>query len=133
MMDLCLICLDSINENYIYPKYCNCKVKIHRDCMEKCQKNNIYCPICKVQIQEEINPIYNGTYVFTYFTPFSFLYYVYTIIYTISIIILSIIIILSTYGITSILLVSLEGTLFKFCVISITTCVSGKIILHMIS
>lgn len=47
----CIICLEEKNdenEKLIYPEKCNCKIKIHKECMEKMKNHlGINCPICR--------------------------------------------------------------------------------------
>ena len=48
--DKCLVCLDSINNNlFTYPKHCNCKVKLHLECLNQIEKNKLLCPICRIK------------------------------------------------------------------------------------
>jgi len=44
----CIICYENDN-NLIYPNNCNCKVLLHKKCLEECKKINILCPICRVK------------------------------------------------------------------------------------
>jgi len=45
MEDVCIICYEK--ENLIYPLNCNCKIKIHFECIKDLkEKLNLDCPIC---------------------------------------------------------------------------------------
>ena len=54
MNDNCLICFEELNDNIIYPLYCNCKIKLHIDCEKKMRENNFFCPICRIKIIQTI-------------------------------------------------------------------------------
>jgi hypothetical protein len=54
--DNCLICLDLIkNQNYTFPKHCNCKVKLHLECLNQIEKYKLLCPICRIKLISNIN------------------------------------------------------------------------------
>lgn len=44
----CCICLDTIN-NISYPKYCTCKIGMHKECLELVELNGLKCPICRIK------------------------------------------------------------------------------------
>jgi hypothetical protein len=54
MEDVCIICYEK--ENLIYPLNCNCKIKIHSECIKDLkEKLNLDCPICMKKSNEYIN------------------------------------------------------------------------------
>lgn len=106
MMDLCLICLDSINENYIYPSKCQCRIKIRPECMELCKINGMECPICKLKVikipnntllERDIRLFEDNDSMLT--LPFRLFHTVYSCLFLFIILILSLITILVVYGI----------------------------------
>lgn len=49
-IDKCLICLENIDtENTSFPKHCNCKVKIHLQCLNLLMNSGLLCPICRIK------------------------------------------------------------------------------------
>ena len=44
----CCICLDTIID-ISYPEYCNCKIKMHKKCLELVELNGLKCPICRIK------------------------------------------------------------------------------------
>ncbi len=50
--DKCLFCFDQLSniENIINPKYCNCKVYLHLECLSLIEKTGMLCPICRINI-----------------------------------------------------------------------------------
>ncbi len=48
----CVICLDEIDDEYVMPDHCDCKIRMHYECKRKCLLNHIYCPICRIKIIE---------------------------------------------------------------------------------
>ncbi len=52
--DLCLICLDDLNNKIIKPTYCNCNILLHKICYEMLCKNGLSCPICRLKIENII-------------------------------------------------------------------------------
>lgn len=56
IIDNCCICLDTII-NTSYPKYCNCRIKIHKECLELVELNGLKCPICRIKnVKNNIYP-----------------------------------------------------------------------------
>ena len=46
--DKCLLCLDTMEKEQIdYPKYCECKVKLHSNCLILMENVGLLCPICR--------------------------------------------------------------------------------------
>lgn len=45
--DICAICLDNIDNNPTYNKFCNCRVKYHDNCLNDALRFTGKCPICK--------------------------------------------------------------------------------------
>ncbi len=52
--DKCLFCFDQLSniENIITPKYCNCKVYLHLECLSLIEKTGMLCPICRINISK---------------------------------------------------------------------------------
>ena len=50
--ELCLICIEEItpSTNYTHPKLCQCKVKMHIECLDKMNHYGLACPICRIKI-----------------------------------------------------------------------------------
>jgi len=44
----CCICLDTITD-FSYPKYCNCKIEMHKKCLELVELSGLKCPICRIK------------------------------------------------------------------------------------
>ena len=49
----CCICLDTIND-ISYPKYCNCRIEMHKECLKLLELNGLNCPICRIKINKKI-------------------------------------------------------------------------------
>lgn len=49
--DNCLLCLDSLGSitTLSTPRYCNCNVYIHDNCLIKIEQNGLACPICRLK------------------------------------------------------------------------------------
>ena len=45
-METCCICLDNL-EKFVYPDGCNCKVKMHKQCLTEIKNYGFCCPICR--------------------------------------------------------------------------------------
>jgi hypothetical protein len=67
--DNCLLCLDSLGSITILstPRYCNCNVYIHDNCLLEIEQSGLACPICRLKFpltKENYNinlmPSYNG-------------------------------------------------------------------------
>jgi len=56
---ICVICLELIEnkKNLIYPRFCSCKVKLHKKCLKELEKLNsgLKCPICRIKINNNLN------------------------------------------------------------------------------
>lgn len=48
--NICLICLDTVEQNYTKTKHCECKIFLHSDCLELMEKTTgLLCPICRIK------------------------------------------------------------------------------------
>ena len=47
-INYCCICLDTVIDTS-YPKYCNCRIKMHKECLELVELNGLHCPICRIK------------------------------------------------------------------------------------
>lgn len=49
--DNCLLCLDSLGPINMLsqPRYCNCNVNMHDNCLIKIEQNGLACPICRLK------------------------------------------------------------------------------------
>jgi hypothetical protein len=49
--DNCLLCLDSLGSitTLSTPRYCNCNVYIHNNCLVEIEQNGLACPICRLK------------------------------------------------------------------------------------
>ena len=49
--DNCLLCLDSLGSitTLSTPRYCNCNVFIHDNCLIEIEQNGLACPICRLK------------------------------------------------------------------------------------
>lgn len=59
--DLCIICLELLDNDLTSPENCNCKIILHNKCLEDVKKNGLLCPICRNKNEinnREINTIY---------------------------------------------------------------------------
>lgn len=139
-MDLCLICLDSINGNYIYPSKCECRIKIHPECMELCKINGMECPICKLKVikipnhilERDIRLFEDNDRMLTF--PFRLFTTVYSCLFLFIIVVLSLITILVVYGILNLILhYFIHIKILKPIIIISTSYISGKIILYFIN
>lgn len=54
-MDICTICRDPLENNIVTTKHCKCKVSYHRECLDTCMKNHIFCPICRIKPKHEFH------------------------------------------------------------------------------
>ena len=54
MDEQCIICYEC-DSSLIKPKNCKCNVFLHNECLEKCKKLNILCPICRKKNTEHID------------------------------------------------------------------------------
>ena len=48
-MYTCAICMSSSKKNLIEPVYCDCKIKFHEECLIRCYKEGLLCPICRIK------------------------------------------------------------------------------------
>ena len=48
--DTCLLCLDKLNNNVSSPKYCDCKIYMHTNCMKLIENSGLACPICRIKM-----------------------------------------------------------------------------------
>lgn len=46
-IDKCLFCLEEIKDSWVNPKYCECKVKLHSECLSQIEGSGLFCPICR--------------------------------------------------------------------------------------
>ncbi len=69
--DKCLFCLDTlISEpekltNITNPKYCNCKIYLHLECLKLIESIGMLCPICRIKTNNNVqilNQINNNEY-----------------------------------------------------------------------
>lgn len=65
-IDMCLLCLDELSPPLQKPSSCNCKVYLHKKCMEEIQQNGLLCPICRIKGWREMR--YN---LLTQLSPFA--------------------------------------------------------------
>jgi hypothetical protein len=52
--DICLICLDNIDNKDKIMTNCNCKIKLHISCLELIKQHNMLCPICRIKTKNNI-------------------------------------------------------------------------------
>jgi hypothetical protein len=54
--DNCLLCLNLLGlmSGLKSPKYCECKVYLHTDCMMRIEESGLACPICRIKISTNI-------------------------------------------------------------------------------
>ena len=53
----CCICLDTITD-ISYPKYCNCKIEMHKKCLELVELSGLKCPIWRIKCKKKISNIF---------------------------------------------------------------------------
>jgi hypothetical protein len=63
-LDECFVCFQTDTDNglkpislryqYLYIKNCNCDGQIHKQCLELWCKQNLKCPICRIELRENI-------------------------------------------------------------------------------
>lgn len=56
--DTCLLCLDKLNNNVSSPKYCDCKIYMHTNCMKLIENSGLACPICRIKMIKKNDTIY---------------------------------------------------------------------------
>lgn len=54
-LDKCLFCLDEIRDKFNNPKYCECKIKLHSECLQQIVSTGLLCPICRIKSSDIIN------------------------------------------------------------------------------
>jgi hypothetical protein len=57
--DLCIICLEFLDNNIKRPMHCNCKIILHDKCLDNVNKNGLLCPICRKKNQLVVSNIYS--------------------------------------------------------------------------
>jgi hypothetical protein len=63
MTDNCLLCLEELTFPLSEPKFCNCKILLHYNCMRQIENSGLACPICRIKIepnihiQQELDPV----------------------------------------------------------------------------
>lgn len=58
----CIICLDTLEKNYILQKDCKCNINIHKKCFYEWNiKNPNQCPICRLELNKNIIITINPT------------------------------------------------------------------------
>ena len=54
--DNCLLCLNYLGllAELKSPRYCNCKVFLHTECMMKLEESGLACPICRIKMTRKL-------------------------------------------------------------------------------